>query len=63
LSKTETDEEYYRRRLAEEMQLAEDAETDVARSAHRRLAGLYAARLTHGDRPSYRRGMPRDPTE
>jgi hypothetical protein len=43
---SETDHDYYERRAAEELARAQEADTDVARLAHRALADLYRARLT-----------------
>jgi len=41
----ETDLDYYRRRLTEELERSLDARAEVERIAHRKLAELYRARL------------------
>ncbi|WP_139114740.1 hypothetical protein [Rhizorhabdus dicambivorans] len=46
--------EYYRRRLVEELERSFDAESEVARTAHRTLAELYRARLNEPAPTGYR---------
>ena len=48
------DRDYYRHRLAEELARADDADCDVARIAHRKLAEFYQRRLAEPDPPRHR---------
>jgi hypothetical protein len=50
----DTDRDYYRRRLEEELQRSYDADCDVARIAHRKLAEFYQRILAEPVPPSYR---------
>ncbi len=48
------DRDYYRHRLAEELDRATNADSDVAKIAHRKLAEFYQRKLTEPDPPRYR---------